>query len=282
MQILVTPQELNEQCREWKAAGRTVALVPTMGYYHAGHEDLMRHGKSLADHLVVSLFVNPAQFGPAEDFEAYPRNSERDTAIAGACGADVLFMPQSGDMYAPDHGTWVDVPAMAQKLCGQSRPAFFRGVCTVVLKLFLLSQADAAVFGNKDWQQQAIVKRMARDLNVPIRIETRPTAREDDGLALSSRNVYLTPAERAQAPEIYLGLKQAQDMVSRGEKDPELLRAAVLRRWAERLPLGRLDYLSVVHPETLETVNCVAAPALAACAVHLGKARLIDNMLLYP
>jgi pantoate--beta-alanine ligase len=253
-----------------------------MGCYHAGHEDLMRHGRGLAQRLVVSLFVNPAQFGPGEDLSSYPGNTERDAAIAEACGADVLFMPKADAMYAQDHGTWVDVPDMAKRLCGQRRPAHFCGVCTVVLKLFLLSRADVAVFGNKDWQQQAIIRRMVRDLNLPVRIETRPVVREADGLALSSRNVYLTPEERAQAPEIYRGLRCAQDLAARGEKDAGMLQKAVLRRWAGRLPLGRLDYLAVVHPETLEPVPCIGEPSLMACAVHLGKARLIDNILLYP
>ncbi|MDR2573620.1 MAG: pantoate--beta-alanine ligase [Desulfovibrio sp.] len=282
MQILAAPQELSEQCLDWLAGGRTVALVPTMGYYHAGHEDLMRHARGIAERLVVSLFVNPAQFGPGEDLDAYPRDAGRDAAVAEACGADVLFMPKADAMYAPYHGTWVDAPDMAKKLCGRSRPLHFRGVCTVVLKLFLLSRANVAVFGNKDWQQQAIIRRMARDLNVPIRIETRPIVREADGLALSSRNVYLTPEERAQAPEICRGLSYAREMVNCGEKDATLLRKAVLGRWAERLPLGRLDYIEIVHPETLEPVSRVDSPALMACAVRLGKARLIDNILLFP
>ena len=282
MQILAAPQELSEQCLGWLAGGRTVALVPTMGYYHAGHEDLMRHARGIAERLVVSLFVNPAQFGPGDGLDAYPRNAEQDAAVAEACGADVLFMPKADAMYAPDHGTWVDVPDMAKKLCGRSRPLHFRGVCTVVLKLFLLSRANVAVFGNKDWQQQAIIRRMARELNIPVRIETRPIVREADGLALSSRNVYLTPEERAQAPEICRGLSCAREMVSCGEKDAALLRKAVLGRWAERLPLGRLDYIEIVHPETLEPVSRVDGPALMACAVRLGKARLIDNILLFP
>ena len=199
MQILTDPQELAAQCRAWHAQGEDIALVPTMGYYHAGHEDLMIHARGLAKRLVVSLFVNPAQFGPGEDLEAYPRDAKRDAAIAESRGADVLFMPEPGSMYAPDHATWVEVPELAKGLCGQSRPIHFRGVCTVVLKLFMLTRADVAVFGQKDWQQQAVIRRMVRDLNVPTRIEARPTVREADGLALSSRNVYMTAAERAQA-----------------------------------------------------------------------------------
>ena len=156
MQILTTPHELEAQCRAWRKAGDDIALVPTMGYYHAGHEDLMTHARGLARRLVVSLFVNPTQFGPGEDLEAYPRDPERDAAIAAAHGADVLFRPEPGLMYAPDHATWVEVPELAKGLCGQTRPVHFRGVCTVVLKLFLLTGADVAVFGQKDWQQQAI------------------------------------------------------------------------------------------------------------------------------
>lgn len=282
MQIFTSPQELAAQCRAWHAAGEDIALVPTMGYYHAGHEDLMAHGRSLARRLVVSLFVNPTQFGPGEDLEAYPRDAERDSAIAARHGADALFMPEPASMYAPDHATWVEVPELARGLCGASRPVHFRGVCTVVLKLFLLTQADVAVFGQKDWQQQAILRRMARDLNVPVRIETRETVREPDGLALSSRNVYLTPEERAQAPEIRKGLLYAQKLAREGETGVNLLREAVLRRWAERLPLGRLDYLSIVHPESLAPLDDVTGPALMACAVRMGKARLIDNILLRP
>lgn len=280
MQILITSQDLAAQCRLWHAQGEDVALVPTMGYYHAGHEDLMTHARGLAKRLVVSLFVNPAQFGPGEDLEAYPRDAERDAAIAASHGADVLFMPEPGSMYAPDHATWVEVPELAKGLCGQSRPIHFRGVCTVVLKLFLLTQADVAVFGQKDWQQQAIIRRMVRDLNVGTRIETRPTTREADGLALSSRNVYMTAEERAQAPEIRAALLYAQKLTQEGEKSAALLREAVLRRWAERLPLGRLDYLSIVHPESMAPLGTVDGPALMACAVRMGKARLIDNILL--
>lgn len=280
MQILTDPAELVALCRRWHAANEDIALVPTMGFYHAGHEDLMAHGRSLAKRLVVSLFVNPSQFGPGEDLEAYPRDPERDAAVAERQGADVLFMPSPESMYAADHSTWVEVPEMARGLCALSRPVHFRGVCTVVLKLFLLTGADTAIFGQKDWQQQAILRRMVRDLNVPIRIETRDTTREEDGLALSSRNVYMTLAERAQAPQIRSALLYAQKLAYEGETSVKLLRESVLRRWADRLPLGRLDYLSIVHPESLHPLREADGPALMACAVRMGKARLIDNILL--
>ncbi|MDR1855557.1 MAG: pantoate--beta-alanine ligase [Desulfovibrio sp.] len=278
MQLIASPRELVSTCRQWRRQDEDIALVPTMGYYHAGHEDLIRHARGLAKRLVVSLFVNPAQFGPGEDLTSYPRNAERDAAIARDLGADVLFAPEPADMYASDHATWVEVPDMAATMCGQRRPGHFRGVCTVVLKLFMLTGADVAVFGRKDWQQQAILTRMTRDLNVPVRIETRPTVREEDGLALSSRNVYLTREERAQAPEIYRGLCFARDMAAQGATDASLLRQSVLRRWAERLPLGRLDYLVVVDPVSLASVQEIRGPALMACAVRMGRARLIDNI----
>lgn len=282
MQIFTNPQELAAQCRAWRRAGDDIALVPTMGYYHQGHEDLMAFARTQAKRLVVSLFVNPTQFGPGEDLEAYPRNAERDADIARSHGTDALFMPRPETMYAPDHATWVEVPGLSRGLCGLTRPVHFRGVCTVVLKLFMLTGADVAVFGQKDWQQQAILRRMVRDLDVPVRIETRETVREADGLALSSRNVYLSAEERAQAPEIRKALLYAQGLARNGETSVKLLREAVLRRWAEFLPLGRLDYLSIVHPESMTPLTEVTGPALMACAVRMGKARLIDNILLRP
>lgn len=280
MQIFTDPQALAAQCRAWHAAGDDIALVPTMGYYHAGHEDLMTCARGLAKRLVVSLFVNPTQFGPNEDLAAYPRDAERDSAIAAAHGADALFMPEPGAMYAPDHATWVEVPALAKGLCGASRPIHFRGVCTVVLKLLLLTGADVAVFGEKDWQQQAIIRRMVRDLNVPVRIVARPTTREADGLAMSSRNVYLTPEERAVAPQIRAALLAAREAAADGETDVARLRELVLRHWREHLPGGEVDYLEIVHPESLEPLDSADGPALMACAVRLGNARLIDNILL--
>lgn len=280
MQIFTDPREFAAQCRAWRGAGETIALVPTMGYYHKGHESLMEMARSLADRMVVSLFVNPAQFGPGEDLEAYPRDMERDSAIAESRGADALFAPETAAMYAPDHATWVEVPDLAKGLCGQSRPIHFRGVCTVVLKLFMLSGADFAVFGQKDWQQQAIIRRMVRDLNIPVDIRTAPTVREADGLALSSRNVYLTAAERAQAPMLRHGLLLARDLAKAGERSCPRLRQQVLAFWAQNLPAGRLDYLSVVDPVSLAPLEEISGPALMACAAHLGKARLIDNIFL--
>lgn len=280
MQIYTIPAEISDQCRKWQAEGKTIALVPTMGYYHKGHESLMRQARNCADKVVVSLFVNPTQFGPAEDLDSYPRDFERDCMIAEKNGVDAIFCPDSAAMYEENHAAWVEVPTLASGLCGASRPGHFRGVCTVVLKLFMITRADTAFFGQKDWQQQAIIKRMVRDLNIPLQVISLPIVRENDGLALSSRNVYLSENERAQAPYIYKGLELGRTLAAAGEKNAEKLRTAILTYWAENLPLGKPDYLSVIHPDSLEILKEVNGPALIACAVHLGKARLIDNILL--
>lgn len=280
MQILTSPNSLRDVCRSWHKAGETIALVPTMGYYHAGHKDLIRHGRSLANRLVVSLFVNPAQFGPNEDLAAYPRDLERDSEIAASLGADILFTPTPDVMYRPGHATWVEASKLASGLCGQSRPIHFRGVCTIVLKLFMLTRADYAVFGQKDWQQQAIIRAMVADLNLDTQIVTRPTTRETDGLAMSSRNVYLEPEERAQAPQIRQALLAAAAACQKGETDCARLRADALAFWQKNLPFAEVDYLEIVHPETLLPLDTISGPALMACAIKLGKARLIDNILL--
>ena len=280
MQIITDPSQLQQTCLQWRAQGQRIALVPTMGFFHAGHESLMEHARSVADKVVVTLFVNPTQFGPGEDLEAYPRDHERDTAVASARGADVLFMPAPGAMYEADHATWVEVPELTRGLCGLTRPTHFRGVCTVVLKLFMLTLPHMAFFGQKDWQQLAIIKRMTRDLNVPVHVEGRPIVREHDGLALSSRNVYLLPDERRQAPAIYAGLRHAADMAARGERDTATLAEAIRGYWREHLPAGTEDYLAFVHPESLVPVSRADGPVLCAVAVRLGKARLIDNMVM--
>lgn len=280
MQIITDLRTLQQTCLRWRADGQHTVLVPTMGYYHAGHESLMTYARSVGDKVVVSLFVNPTQFGPGEDLAAYPRDLERDAAIAEAAGADVLFTPQPADMFPEGHATWIEVPALAGTLCGISRPVHFRGVCTVVMKLFQLAQPRTAVFGQKDWQQLAIIRRMARDLNVPVEVVGRPIVREADGLAMSSRNVYLAAAERAQAPHIRHGLALGRALVQGGERDAAAVIEGMRRYWRDSLPLGREDYVSIVHPETLEPLTRIGDAALCAVAFNLGKARLIDNMLL--
>lgn len=280
MQILKTPEELAVQCRAYHKAGETIALVPTMGYYHAGHEDLIAYARSLADRLVVSLFVNPTQFGPNEDLDQYPRDIEGDCEKAQALGADIIFIPDGSAMYAPDHATWVEVPDLARDLCGKKRPGHFRGVCTVVLKLLLLTSADKAVFGQKDWQQQAIIRRMTRDLNVPCEILTRETVRDADGLAFSSRNAYLSDSERKDAPNLRRGLEKAARLFQNGETSAQVIRKAICDYWQETIPDAEIDYIEIVDPLSLEKLETIGVSALAACAVKFGKTRLIDNILL--
>ncbi|MDL2271743.1 pantoate--beta-alanine ligase [Desulfovibrio sp. OttesenSCG-928-I05] len=280
MQIIHDPNELAALCRGWRFSGLHTVLVPTMGYFHEGHKSLMRAGRESGDRLIVSLFVNPAQFGPGEDLAAYPRDFDRDAAIAREMGADVLFAPAPDAMYLPDHATWIEVPSLSGTLCGLTRPTHFRGVCTVVAKLFLLIMPTTALFGEKDWQQLAILRRMALDLNMPVSVKGLPIVREADGLAMSSRNAYLTPEERAMAPALQQGLLQAARLLATGERDTAGLAQAIRAYWEKQLPLGQEEYLSFVHPETLVPVDHIENTALVAAAVRLGKARLIDNLLL--
>jgi pantoate--beta-alanine ligase len=280
MNLLVDPSALRQQCQSWRAQGLTIALVPTMGFLHAGHLSLFDHARTQADRLVASIFVNPTQFGPNEDLDRYPRDLPRDLDQARVHGVDLVFAPEAGAMYQPDHATWVDVPELGQGLCGASRPGHFRGVCTVVAKLFGLVRPDVAVFGEKDWQQLAILRRMNRDLELGVTVVGRPIFREPDGLAMSSRNVYLTPEERASAPAIRQGLLLVRQAASRGEVDASKLGLMFRAHLAEKLSASRVDYAEFVHPEALTPVASVDAPTLFAVAVFLGSVRLIDNILL--
>ncbi len=280
MQIITDPGQFQEQCFRQRCAGKVSALVPTMGFYHQGHLDLMRWARQQADLVLVSLFVNPAQFGPNEDFQTYPRDFERDRELAEEQGADVLFAPRSSDLYSENHATWVNVPELGRNLCGRSRPHFFQGVCTIVAKLLNLALPTMAVFGEKDWQQLAIVTRMVADLDLPVQIVGRPIVREEDGLAMSSRNAYLTSEERLEAAGIYAGLKKARDWVAAGELESATIISRLQDVFAAEVPSGRIDYVEVVDPLTLERVDKVISEALLAVAVQLGQARLIDNILL--
>jgi len=280
MDCINTPENLRQQCRAWAKEGRTIALVPTMGFLHAGHMSLLDHARLRADRLVVSVFVNPTQFGPNEDLDRYPRDLDHDLALAREHGADLVFAPDPAAMYQPDHATWVEVPEMGKALCGASRPIHFRGVCTVVLKLLNLVRPDVAVFGEKDWQQLAILRRMARDLNLDVELVGRPIFREADGLALSSRNVYLTPEERAKAPAIHEGLLEVRRELAAGARDTSALGLIFREHLADKLPGARVDYASFVHPESLAPVETIKGPTLLAVAVFVGSVRLIDNMLL--
>lgn len=280
MQIITDPKALQEQCLAWKHEGQTIGLVPTMGYFHDGHQALMKHARPLCDKLVVTLFVNPTQFGENEDLDKYPNDFDGDKAKAKSMGADILFAPVKPDMYESDHATWIDVPELGAHLCGASRPGHFRGVCTVVTKLFMLAQPDVAVFGQKDWQQLAIIRRMVRDLNIPVKIVGHPIVREADGLAMSSRNAYLTEEERAAAPAIRKGLLALAERVKGGERSAEDARKFLVDAYEATLPMGKVDYIEVVDPETIIPVAEITQPALVAVAVVVGKARLIDNILI--
>jgi pantoate--beta-alanine ligase len=256
-----------------------VVLVPTMGALHDGHAALVRRARKLAGkrgNVVVSIFVNPIQFGPNEDYSKYPRSPSQDLEICGACGADLVFRPSAEQMYHEGRSVFVDESSLSRRLCGASRPGHFRGVCTVVAKLFLILRPDVAVFGEKDWQQLAIIRRMVRDLDFPIRIVGHATIREPDGLAISSRNKYLTPEERAVAPDIYAALRKA----AAGGRVVDILNAG--RRMIEKIPGARIDYLELVDAETIRPAKDFRRPMRLAVAVFLGKARLIDNIVVPP
>lgn len=257
----------------------SVGFVPTMGALHEGHLSLVRAARAENDHVFVSIFVNPTQFGPDEDFEAYPRDTEGDLALLRAERVDYVFLPSVEEMYPPGAETFVDVGPIAQVLEGASRPGHFRGVATVVLKLFNIVQPQRAYFGRKDAQQLVVVRRLVRDLDVPVEIVPMPTVREPDGLAMSSRNAYLSPAERKAATVLYEALTLAQEMWAKSVRDAETVRSR-MRELIAAEPLARLDYVSVADPETLTELERIQGPALVSLAVRIGKTRLIDNVTL--
>jgi len=260
-----------------KAAGKRVGLVPTMGALHAGHARLIETAKRETDFVVASIFVNPAQFGPSEDFARYPRTLDADLALSEAAGADAVFAPDAATVYPPGFRTYVEVHGLQDALCGASRPGHFRGVCTVVLKLFNMVQPDVAYFGQKDAQQAIILTRMVRDLNVPVEMRILPTVREPDGLALSSRNRYLDPEQRRNAPALWRALQNAKQKIDAGERVPDALERTMLAE-LQQVPGARVDYARVVSAETLERVSPLRGPILVALAVFFGTTRLIDNI----
>lgn len=262
-----------------RAAGKTIALVPTMGALHAGHGHLVTVAKGLAPFVVVSVFVNPTQFGPNEDFAKYPRTLDADRELVAAAGGDLVFAPSSEEMYPPGTVAFVEVPKLDAVLCGPRRPGHFRGVCTVVLKLFNIVTPDVAVFGQKDAQQAIILKKMVADLNVPVRMHIEPTVREPDGLAMSSRNRYLSAEERALAPRIHEALRMVRDRAAAGETDVARLESALLAA-VQAIPGVRVDYANILDAENLSPMGRLDRPALAAVAVFIGTTRLIDNVIL--
>jgi len=265
--------------REARSRGARIGLVPTMGALHQGHLSLVGRARTECTAVVVSIYVNPLQFGPREDFKAYPRDLERDKDHLRASGCDVLFVPQDGEIHVPGHRTTVEVQGMQDLLCGRSRPGHFRGVTTVVAKLLAIVQPDAAYFGEKDAQQVRIIRRMALDLHEETRIISCPIVREADGLAMSSRNIYLSAEERRAAPVLYRALRAAAERARSGETDAARL-ASLVRETIAREPLARIDYVEVVDGETLEPVTTTRPGLLLAVAVWFGGARLIDNIAL--
>lgn len=258
---------------------RRIAFVPTMGFLHEGHLSLMRIGRKTADVLVASIFVNPAQFAPNEDFDTYPRDLKRDLDLCSKEDVDLVFMPTAGDLYPEGYETYVRLDHLPNHLCGLSRPVFFTGVATVVMKLFNIVKPHFAVFGEKDFQQLQIIKRMVLDLNVGIEIVSAPIVREPDGLAMSSRNAYLTPAQRPAALTLYRSLILAKEMLEKGIRETaQIIDEA--RRLIENQPETEIDYLTICDPETLTDMDCIDQSALMALAVRVGETRLIDNMIL--
>ena len=279
MRVIEKIQEMRDWSDAERRKGRLIVLVPTMGFLHEGHLSLVRDGKKRGDRLVVSLFVNPTQFGPQEDYASYPRDFERDRSLLEREGVDVLFSPSAEAMYPDGRQTYVDVGKLGERLCGEFRPGHFRGVATVVAKLFNIVQPHVAIFGVKDYQQLQVIRRMARDLNLGVEVVGHPTVRAPDGLALSSRNSYLTDAERQAALSLYRALKKAEALVLAGERDNRTILDAACAE-IEREPLARIQYAKLCHPETLENVEKIASEAVLALAVFVGKTRLIDNTVL--
>ena len=279
MIVATTIAEVRAQVREWKQAGLTVGLVPTMGYLHEGHASLIDKAVSLCDRVVASDFVNPTQFGPGEDLEAYPRDFDRDCALLEEHGCHMVFHPEVSEMYAPDAATYVEILSdMPKQLCGKTRPIHFRGVCTVVSKLFNIVTPDRAFFGQKDAQQLAIIRRMVRDMSYGIEIVGCPIVREADGLAKSSRNTYLNAQERQAALVLSQAVALGQRLISQGETDADKLVTAMTAH-IQAEPLARIDYVSAVDGVSMLPVEKIGPGVLVAMAVYIGKTRLIDNFI---
>ena len=276
MKIVSTINEVREQVKEWKKEGNTIGFVPTMGYLHEGHASLIDAARKNNGKVVVSIFVNPIQFGPNEDLDSYPRDLEHDAKLCEEHGVDLIFHPTPEEMYGDNFYTFVDMDVLTKELCGLSRPVHFRGVCTVVNKLFNIVQPDRAYFGEKDAQQLAIIKHMVQDLNMDIEVVGCPIIREEDGLAKSSRNTYLSPEERKAALVLSQTINLAKQLIADGEKDADVL-VAKMKENIEKEPLAKIDYVKAVNGLTMQQQKEIKAPMLIAMAVYIGKTRLIDN-----
>ena len=272
-------EETRRQIKAWKRQGLRVGLVPTMGYLHEGHQSLMEAAKRENDKVAVSVFVNPIQFGPNEDFASYPRDFEKDAALCERVGVDLVFHPDAAEMYDADFSTYVDMEGLTKELCGKSRPTHFRGVQTVVSKLFHIIPADRAYFGQKDAQQLAVIKKMVRDLSMDIEIVGCPIVREADGLAKSSRNTYLSEAERKAALVLSRAVFAGREMMEKGERDAEKILLA-MREIIEAEPLARIDYVEMVDADNIAPLARAEGRVLTAMAVYIGTTRLIDNFIM--
>ncbi len=279
MKILKTVDEVRNQVKAWKKEGLSVGLVPTMGYLHEGHQSLIKKSVEQNDKTVVSVFVNPMQFGPTEDLESYPRDLDADAKLCEETGADVIFHPEPEEMYRPGFCSYVNMTGLPDALCGLTRPVHFKGVCTVVNKLFNIVQPDRAYFGQKDAQQLAIIMRMVTDLNMDIEIVGCPIVREPDGLAKSSRNIYLTKEERQAAVVLSKAVNLGKEMIEKGERDAHAVVAA-MKELISAEPLADIDYVEMVNMDTMKAIDTVEGHVLCAMAVRFGKARLIDNFIL--
>lgn len=278
MRIITTIGEMQEVADSIRREGRDIGFVPTMGFLHEGHLSLIRMARQRADVVVVSIFVNPIQFGPGEDLATYPRDFERDCALAEKAGADIILHPEAEEMYGGDFLTYVEVGKITESLCGARRPGHFRGVATVCAKLFNAVKPHFAVFGQKDYQQSLVIRRMAADLNLDLDIITGPIIRESDGLAMSSRNTYLSSQERKEAAALQEALQLGVGLIREEERSVPALKEA-MRQLIEEKPSARIDYLEIVDPDTLEELSTVGEHALLALAVYIGNTRLIDNIL---
>ena len=278
MKVEGTVKSVKDQVKEWKKEGLSIGFVPTMGYLHEGHASLIKAAREGNDRVVVSIFVNPMQFGPTEDLASYPRDLAKDSALCESLGVDMIFHPEPEEMYHENFSSYVDMSVLTEELCGLSRPVHFRGVCTVVNKLFNIVQPDRAYFGQKDAQQLAIIRRMVRDLNMDIEIVGCPIVREEDGLAKSSRNTYLNEEERKAAlilsKAVFLGKKMVED----GETSAAAVKEAMIKK-IESEPMAKIDYVEAVDGLSMQPVEEIKAPVLVAMAVYIGKTRLIDNFI---
>jgi len=279
MKIAKTIEEVREYIKKCRNEGLSIGLVPTMGYLHEGHISLMKQA-SENDRVVVSIFVNPMQFGPQEDLSSYPRDFENDSRLCEENGVDLIFNPEPSDMYESDFCSYVDMSMLTEELCGLSRPVHFRGVCTVVSKLFNIITPDRAYFGEKDAQQLAIIKKMVTDLNFNVEVIGCPIIREKDGLAKSSRNTYLSVEERKAALVLSSSIQLGREILADGEKNAAVL-VKIMKDYIEKEPLARIDYLKVVDSKTMQQVETIDRSVLVAMAVFIGKTRLIDNFTLY-